>query len=376
MRKEKIMNGKAAVLMGSGGPFEIREYPIPEVEPGAILAKVTMASICGSDVHTYKGEHPVHVITKAGPRLVGHEAVGTVYRLGRNVKTDFMGHPLKEGDRITFCYFSPCGHCSNCLNGLANCPNRHRFKTPLGEFPYFTAAFAEYWYLRPEQWVYKVPDELSDEAVAPVNCALSTVSHALSQVGIGFGGSVVIQGAGGLGLSAMAVSKDMGASQVIAVEKIEERLKLAKDFGADHLISIGKYPTAEERVEKIKSITGGRGVDLVVELMGGPQGIAEGLKMLTPGGTYLLVGMISGVITFEGGVNPHEFVSDGKKLTGSANYKSTTIPKVLDFLVRTKDKFPFGKLISHKFPLKDIDKAMKLSSEGKVTRAAIVPHAK
>lgn len=370
------MKGKAAVLMGPGGPFEIREYPIPEVEPDAILAKITMASICGSDIHTFKGERPEILGAKPSPRLLGHEAVGTVYRLGRNVKTDLVGKPLREGDRITFCYFSPCGRCWNCLNGLAQCPNRLRFRTPLGEYPYFTAGFAEYWYLRPEQWVYKVPDELSDEAVAPANCALSTVTQALSQVGIGLGASVVVQGAGGLGLSAMAVAKDMGAAQVIAVEKIEERLKLAKDFGADHLINLNKYSSADERVEKIKEITGGRGVDLVVELTGGQQGIAEGIKMLTPGGTYLLVGMISGKITFEGGIDPREFVFQGKKFLGSANYRSWAIPKVLDFLVRTKNKFPFDKLVSHKFPLEKINEAMKLSVEGKVARAAIAPQLK
>jgi D-arabinose 1-dehydrogenase-like Zn-dependent alcohol dehydrogenase len=174
------------VLIGPGGPFEIREYPIPEVEPEAILAKITMASICGSDVHTFKGERPEILGTKPSPRLLGHEAVSTVYRLGRNVKTDEVGRPLREGDRKTFCYFSPCGHCWNCLNGLAQRPNKLRFRTSPEEYPYFIAAFAEYWYLSAEQWVYKVPDEPSDEAVAPVNRALSTVTYALSQVGIGF----------------------------------------------------------------------------------------------------------------------------------------------------------------------------------------------
>jgi threonine dehydrogenase-like Zn-dependent dehydrogenase len=170
----------------------------------------------------------------------------------------------------------------------------------------------------------------------------------------------------------MAVSKDMGASQVITVEKIEERLKLAKDFGADHLISLNKYSSAEERVDRIKEITGGRGVDPVMELTGGQQGIAEGIKMLTPGGTYLLIGMISGKITFEGGIDPREFVFQGKKFLGSANYRPWTIPKVSDFLVRTKDKYPFDKLISHKFPLEKINDAMKIAIEGKTARAAVV----
>lgn len=367
------MKGKAALLVGVGGPFEIREFPLPEVEPGAILVKISMSSICGSDIHIYKGERPAFIASKENPILFGHEAVGRVYRLGRDVKTDFTGNPLREGDRVTFSYFNPCGHCWNCMNGLAACPNRHRFRKAPEEFPHFTATYGEYYYLRPGQWVYKVPEELSDEAVAPVNCALSTVTYALSQVGIGFGGSIVVQGAGGLGLSAMAVAKDMGAAEVIAVERVAERLNMAKSFGADHLIGLDKYPTAEERIKKVIEITKGRGVDLVVELMGGPEGIPEGIKMLTPGGTYLLVGMISGKIAFKGEIDGAEFSFQGKKLWGCATYKPWVIPKVLDFMVRTKAKYPFDKLISHKFKLEDIEKALNLGAEGKVIRAAIAP---
>jgi threonine dehydrogenase-like Zn-dependent dehydrogenase len=367
------MKGKAAVLVGVGGPFEIREYPLPELEPGAILAKISMTSICGSDIHIYKGDRAAFIASKENPKLFGHEAVGTVYRLGSEVKTDYMGNPLKEGDRITWCFFNPCGHCWHCLNGLALCPNRHRFRTSPDEFPHFSATYAEYFYIRPGQWVYKVPDELSDGAVAPVNCALSTVTYALGQVGIGFSGSVVVQGAGGLGISAIAVSKDMGASQVIAVDKVEERLKVAKNFGADHVISLNQHQSAEERITKVMEITKGRGVDLVIELTGVPEGIPEGMQMLTPGGTYLVVGMISGKIAFKGELDATEFSFNGKKIWGSATYRPWVIPKVLDFMVRTKTKYPFDTLISDTFALEDIEKGMKLAAEGKVIRAAIIP---
>ena len=94
------MKGKAAVLVGVGGPFEIREYPLPELETGAILAKISMTSICGSDIHIYKGDRAAFIASKENPKLFGHEAVGTVYRLGSELKTDYMGNPLKEGDRI------------------------------------------------------------------------------------------------------------------------------------------------------------------------------------------------------------------------------------------------------------------------------------
>lgn len=367
------MKGKAAVLLDVGGPFEIREYPLPDVEPGAILARVIMSPVCGSDVHVFKGEHALQKISKGNPRLLGHEAIARVFRLGRDVKTDYLGRPLREGDRITASIIQPCGQCSTCLSGLAQCLNRFRFKTSPEEFPHFSGTFAEYYYIRPGQWVYKVPEGLSDEAVAPVNCALSTVTYALSQVGIGFGASIVIQGAGGLGISAAALSKDMGAAHVIVVEKNLERLKVARDFGADEVIGMEQYPSAEERVAKVRELTGGRGVELVIELTGNPDGIPEGMKMLGPGGTYLLVGMVSGKITFKGEMDSSEFVFQSKKLWGCASYRPWVIPKVFDFLLRTKDRYPFDKLISHKFGLGEIERAMKLADEGKVTRAAIVP---
>lgn len=367
------MKGKLAVLKNVGGPFEIREYPLPEVEPDAVLAKIIMTPICGSDVHVFKGEHTVNRIIHGGPKVMGHEAVASVYRLGRNVKTDFFGRPLHEGDRITFAYFVPCGKCPTCLAGLAQCSNRFRFKTPPDEFPHFSGTFGEYYYLRPGQWIYKVPDGLSDETVAPANCALSTVTYALSQVRIGFGATIVIQGAGGLGLAAAAIAKDMGAASVIIIDKNRDRLNVAKDFGADHVINLEDYSSVDERISRTKELNGEKGVDLILEVMGGSEGIPEGFKMLAPGGTYLLVGMVSGKISSAGEIDSNEFVFQGKKLMGSGNYGSWVIPKVLDFLMRTRDVYPFDKLISHKFPLQEIDQAMKLAVEGKVTRLALTP---
>jgi len=190
-------------------------------------------------------------------------------------------------------------------------------------------------------------------------------------VGIGFGDSVLVQGAGGLGLSAIATAKDMGSAQVIAVEKIPDRVKMAKQFGADEVIDMNKYRSEEERVAKVKELTGGRGVDLILEFIGTSAGISEGVKMLTPGGTYLLAGMISGEI--KGNINAADIVFQGKRISGSANYRSWVIPKALDFLVRTKNKYPFEKLVSHKFKLEEVNEALKLASQGIGTRVALIP---
>ncbi|MEJ2740376.1 MAG: alcohol dehydrogenase catalytic domain-containing protein, partial [Dehalococcoidia bacterium] len=121
------VKGKAMVSVGMGVPWEMREYPVPDPEPDAVVTKITMSSICGSDVHMYKGDFgPMALGTKDKPRILGHEFVGKVYMLGSNVKTDFMGKPLKEGDRVVWCYYIKCGRCPECLSDVAlPCPNRH-----------------------------------------------------------------------------------------------------------------------------------------------------------------------------------------------------------------------------------------------------------
>jgi len=364
--------GKAMVATGLNIPWEMREYPIPDPEPDAIVTKITMASICGSDIHTYKGElKRADVLgSKENPKILGHEMMGRVYKLGSNVKTDYSGQPLKEGDRVVWCYFLPCGKCQACLNEISPCPNRLKHAVVgCQEYPHFKGAFAEYYYVRPGQWIYKVPDSLSDEAVVYVNCAASTVTYGLHKVELPLGARVVIQGAGGLGISAAPIAKDMGAAQVIVVDKFANRLELAKAFGADHTININEYPTPEARIQKVKELTGGKGVDLTIEVASDPDAVAEGIQMLGFGGTYLTMGIITGEISK---LSMEPFILRGLKLIGSANYRSWTIPRVLDFMERNRDKYPFDKMISHKFKLKDIEEAFRQVVAGKVLRAALV----
>ena len=370
-----MSKGKVAVFFGPGKPFQIRELPLPEVEPDAVLIRVALANVCGSDLHFWRGDAPLRLPDDGW--IYGHEMTGRVAKLGARVKTDSLGRPLREGDRVAYAYFYPCGRCHACLGGE---PAACLFKVgrPLGpsEFPHFHGAFAEYYYLRPGGAIFTVPDALSDDLVAPVNCALSQVIFGLHKGGLRFGDTIVIQGAGGLGVQAAAVAKDMGASVVIVVDQIAGRLELAKAFGADHTLNVKEVADRKERVSLVRKWTGGAGADLACDFVGFPQVIPEGIEMLRQGGTYVEIGTISRGVKVE--LEPAALVWGAKKIVGVIMYDPWVIPRALDFLARNRARWPFDRLISHKYPLEKIDQAFAESEwhakeTTTITRAALVP---
>jgi threonine dehydrogenase-like Zn-dependent dehydrogenase len=168
----------------------------------------------------------------------------------------------------------------------------------------------------------------------------------------------------------------MGADAVIAIDGVPSRLELAKRFGADEVIDISQVTDSNERVMKVKQLTGNRGADIVVEVVGLPAVVPEGIQMLRDGGTYLEMGNISFGATTT--IDPSQLVWGSKRIVGAIMYDPWVIPEALDFLVRTKDKYPHGDVVSHKFKLEDINEAFTSSEwqnagdATKVNRAAIV----
>lgn len=364
------VTGRAMVSVGIGIPWEMREYPVPDPEPGAVVIKIAMASICGSDVHVYKGDFGGRVGERQPPTILGHEFVGRVYKLGAGVTTDTAGKPLREGDRVVWSPSMLCGRCRSCLREVVPCPNRKaHVGSTADDWPHFKGGFADYYYLSPGQWIYKVPDAVPDEAAVYVDCAAATVAHALSKVCFPMGSWGVIQGAGGLGLCAAPMMKDMGA-RVIVVDKAEDRLRLAREFGADQTISTEELPDADSRIAQVMEFTGGNGAEVVLEVVSAaPEAVPEGLQMLDVGGTYLTVGLVGPYpVTIE--MSP--FINKGIRLIGSAQFKVATMPSVLDLMARTIDRYPWAKMISHKFRLEEAEEAIRLAAEGAVVRAAVV----
>ena len=374
------MNGRVAIFKGPHKPFDLREFPLPQVAPGDLLVKVTMSMICGSDLHYWRGDIPSGMVARHGEAVMGHEMVGRIYAKGPGVVTDSNGAPLKEGDRVVFTYFAGCMACPRCLRGeTASCPNKKMFiHHQVGQPPYFTGGFAEYFYLGKGNYFFKVPDTIPDAMVAPINCSFSQVMFGLHLADLRVGESVVIQGAGGLGLYAAAIAKERGANPIIVIDGIQGRLRLAQEFGATHTIDLAQHKTPAERVARVKEIVGAPGADVVFEVVGLPSAVVEGLQMTRMGGRYAVLGQVSagepGTIQFM----PSMLL--GKNIVSAACYDGWVLPKAIEFLARAQHRYPFEKMVSHSFPLAEITKAFQSSEWSRpdahslaVTRTALVP---
>ena len=363
-----MKTGKVAIFTQPQVPLEFREYPVPSVTPDDMLVRIRMANICGSDLHFWRGNGPK--IESDIPQVLGHEMIGTIEAMGRNVKKDSIGQSLTEGDRIVYSYFKPCQRCWVCLNGKPGCPNRYRdwLGVSSEEHPHFHGAYGEYYYMKTGHWVFKVPDELPDTLVSPINCALSEVIYGLNQIGITLGDTVVIQGAGGLGLYATAVAREMGAGKIIVLDRLPARLALAHEFGADYTVNVDELDMAD-RVDYVLDHTGGIGADLVAEFVGSPRVLAEGVEMLQWGGRYLWIGNIN--LGFPTEIDPGNIVRCSKTIRGVIVYEPWVIPRALDFLSRTRDKYPFHKIISDIFPFDNINEAFTYADEGSAIRVGL-----
>ena len=371
--------GVSAVWHDSNESWEFRELPLPDLENDAIQVKVEATSVCGSDLHIWRGDG---IDTKKHPRdpfVFGHEMMGTVASMGNKVTTDSLRRPLEEGDRIAFSYFFPCAKCYNCIRGEFGACKFRLGRKPLEEWPVCNGGFAQYYYLRSPHYIFKLPDEISNASAAPINCALAQVYDALHLGGVMMGDNIVIQGAGGLGINATAIANELGASKIIVIDGQKPRLDLAVQCGATDIIDMNEYDTPQSRIDRVMELTNGIGADKVVEVVGFPQVVEEGVDMVRMRGKYLEIGNI--MPGSKASLDMAKFITNQIRFYGIQHYDPWIIPNSIDFLLRTKDKYPLMDVISHEFSLKDIDKAFKTAEwlgtqdGSKVTRAIVTPNA-
>jgi len=335
------------------------------------VVRTTLANVCGSDLHQWRGEFDVAKFGRPYPQILGHEMTGKVHALGAGVSRDTAGTPLAVGDRVIWRYFYPCGSCRPCMRRIFRaCPNARAYLMNSSDTaPHFYGAFCDYYYVRPGAAIFKVPDGLPDETVAGINCALAQVVGGLQVANLRMGEYVVIQGAGGLGVYATAVAKEMGAGKVIVIDGVTERLGLAQAFGADEIIDFREMPAEDDRVKRVLELTDGWGADVVAELVGHPRVCPEGLRMVGRTGRYLEIGNISPGLTYT--LDPQWLVGYNRSILGMLYYEAEHLQQALELVSRTRDRYPWDRVLSHKYPLEQINEAFEAADRGEVTRAAI-----
>jgi L-iditol 2-dehydrogenase len=379
---------KAAVLV-KPGKIALQEFPRPNPKKGAALCKVLAAGVCGTDKHSYNGETvqykgTANEIDLPFPIIQGHELALQIEEIdeegSRNL--EFDGSVLKAGDRVTICPDVVCGKCFYCKN-FPNYPWCDKMLFSYGnmrsckEPPHLYGGFAEYIYLEPGTRVYKIPDELPSDiaAMTEVFCVTWTLDKAkefnsFSLEGFNFGDTLVIQGSGPLGLMHIIKARMMGAGMIIATDISDYKLEIAKKFGADIVLNV-KKTTEEERVQTVMDNTQGRGADLVVECVGRPEVVGEGLRMLRKAGMYLEPGNFVDCGSVP--INIHEICAKNLRIIGMSNHTHNAYRQAMEMMVRGRDRFPWEDLISHRFSLDDAEKAILTSMTDESMKVLIKP---
>jgi alcohol dehydrogenase len=347
---------KAAVFKGPGR-IVLDERPVPEAGPGEALVKVTTTTICGTDIHILKGEYPV-----APGRIIGHEPVGVIARLGPGV----TGYTV--GQRVIVGAITPCGQCNTCLDGhQSQCGGKAmggwRFGNTIdgcqAEYVLVPFAMAN---LTP------IPDGLADEQVLMCPDIMSTGFGGAENGHIKIGDTVAVFAQGPIGLCATAGARLKGATRIITVDGIDKRLDTSRRLGADHTINFHHT----DPVEEIMRLTDGRGVDVAIEALGTQQTFESCLRVLKPGGTLSSLGVYSGKLSlpvdaFAAGLGDHKIVTT---LCPGGKERMRRLMNVV-----ASGRADLGELVTHRFRLDQIEEAYELfgAQRDGVLKVAITP---
>jgi threonine dehydrogenase-like Zn-dependent dehydrogenase len=365
-------SGRAAVVTGWGEPLELREFPLTAPGEGALLVGVDRATICGSDVHAWDGALAKSFDIEL-PIILGHETVGRIVAFGDGARQDSVGTPLRRGDRVVWEH-EACGHCYECtvLRLGTMCPNRRMgFLMAADEPPHFHGGFAEYAYVRPKAGRLRVPDDVESEWAAAASCGLRTMVDAMQRVGpIDYRHTVVIQGAGPLGLFATAMAAMQSPKRLIVIGGPAARLEVAAEWGADVTIDIGTHATAEERLGLVHDATDGRGADVVLELSGARTAIGEGVRLAAVNGRYLVAGTVGGD---EQPILGHLIARRNLTIIGSLGAEIDAYYKAMELLRAQRGRFDWNRLMGGRYSLDDATTALRRMQDFSETKAVLVP---
>lgn len=375
-----------AAVMKAPGRLEVERFPMPDPKPGAVLMRVSYSGICGTDKHTYRGESKQYAGTDHErdiiyPLICGHENVGVIEAIGGGDSIpDSDGRPLHVGDRIVPAANVPCGHCIFCRNGYPYyfCENLQDYGNSLhsGIPPHLFGGWAELMYLLPGTPLFRVPDQLPDELAALTE--VMAVTHGFERArmlnagwgGSGFGESVAVVGVGPLGFCHLVKARLLGCGKLIAVDRLESRLALARRFGATLTINASKT-TEKERVDLMREHTM-TGPDIVIDCTGVAQSFPECLHLVRYGGTVVEAGTF--VDMGPVGINPNaDICTKNVSVIGVGGETATSYVPAMNLLARNMDRLPLTEMITHRMPLERAAEAVELAQKDGAMKVLMDP---
>ena len=342
------MSPRAAIFLGPGRGHEIREVPSGRLGEGEGRVRVSLCTICGSDVRTHTG-------ARGGPLpcVLGHEAIGELVEIGPRWRG-----PARVGDRVAWSIAATCGDCGRCRRGLEpKCERLWKYGHEVFEdSASIGGGFATEVILRAGTHVVPLPSGTPDEVFAPVGCATATAAACLRAAEDVSGLDVLVLGGGALGLTAAAMAHEGGAARIALVDPDERRRSLAPTFGASDALA----PAELDGV-----------YDVVLEASGAAAGVRAGIDALAVGGRAILAGTVSPVGSVE--LDPERMVRGLHRVEGVHNYRAADLDEAVRFLTAYGERYPFAGLVGACVGLDDIDEGFAASARGAHARIAVRP---
>ncbi|HVA43850.1 MAG TPA: Zn-dependent alcohol dehydrogenase [Acidimicrobiales bacterium] len=352
---------RGAVLRGVSELLEVRDdLQVVPPGPGEVKLRVHASGVCHSDVSAQNGTIPVQM-----PIVLGHEGAGVVTEVGKGVTT------LGEGDHVIIAWVTPCGHCTFCLTGQANLCTGGTNPSPrfsLAGDPVYgfagTGTFAEELVV-PAEAAIRIADDIPLDLASLIGCGVMTgVGAALNTAKVRPGSSVIVFGCGGVGVSIIQGARIAGAAEIVAVDRVANKLEAARRFGATH--AVGADQLADVKME----VTSGVGFDYAFEAIGSPQTIRAAYDAARRGGMAVIVGV--GRTTEQVQFSAFELFHGEKDLKGSL-YGSGDVRTDFDRLIRLwrSGRLDLEGMISRRIGLSDVNEAFEAIQRGEAIRSVI-----
>jgi threonine dehydrogenase-like Zn-dependent dehydrogenase len=365
------MSVLAAVMAAPRVPIELREFPEPDLPPGGALLRTALSEVCGTDVHLWHGR----LSGVPYPIIPGHVTTGTLDAV-RGRLTDVAGRALHEGDRLAFFdVHRTCGRCLACTvhRTPTRCPSRRVYGITDPAAEGLFGGWAQKVYLEPGVVVAKLPAGVPFEAYIGGGCGLLTSVHIIERARISLGDTVVVQGAGAVGLSTAALARRSGAGQVIVIGGPPSRLELARAMGADAVVDLDGT-TAEARLARVMDLTGGLGADVVVEAAGSARAFEEGVRLARNGGAYVIAGHYTNV--GDSRINAHEHINRKHlDIRGCWGSEVRHFLLALDALERYGAEVPWSSIGAKTFGLGQLNEALSEAERLTIPKALVNPWA-